>query len=147
MANILDKYRRTHKRIQAILKPYTKELCPVCQDLCCKKPVKVKEFDVIIANACGYSFQSTEKAVAELIEDGISRLKGNEAKSFELCDYLGENGCTFPDDLRPYECARFICKSLKAKITPSDMRKLRDQLHKLNSIHSELKDSVIPKIR
>ena len=110
MANILDKYRQAHRRLRMRLNQYTSRLCPICPEPCCRKPTKVAEFDVLIANACGCALPSANSAVDDLMEVGFMALTGENEPEIDLapCDYLGPKGCLFPDDLRPYECARFI---------------------------------------
>ena len=143
MASLLDKYRATQRRIRRIFEKYTADLCPECPEPCCRKPTKVREFDVLLANACGCSLPSANDSVAEYVQAGLDSLAGVE-EEVELvpCDYLGPGGCVFPDDLRPFECTRFICSFLKKAITPSDMRELRDLLHRLGVLHRELQESV-----
>lgn len=147
MGNVIDKYRRIHKHLRTKLNPYTQELCPNCPNPCCMKPAKVNEFDVLIANACGCSFQSANDSVSNMIDSGFKKLRGEDDHSLELepCDYLGEKGCLFPDDLRPYECARFICHRLRNAFSPADMRDIRDLLRKLRIAYYELKDAVVPR--
>ncbi|MHB0998829.1 MAG: hypothetical protein ACYC27_06245 [Armatimonadota bacterium] len=149
MSSPIDKYRSAHKRLRRYLNPYTSRLCPVCPEPCCRKPTKVAEFDVLIANACGCSLPSANHAATDLIEVGFRILTGNNEPETDLvpCDYLGESGCVFPDDLRPYECARYICPFLKKEVSPGDMREIRDLLHKLGVIHRELREAVTPKKR
>ena len=147
MANILGKYRQCHKKLRTKLNPYTSRLCPVCPEPCCRKPTRVVEFDVLIANACGCDLPSAEGNVDEFMEAGFRILAGETQSETDLipCDYLDEKGCLFPDDLRPFECARFICRFLKDEVTPGDMREIRDLLHKLGVAHRELRDKVMPK--
>ena len=149
MANPVDKYRSVHKRLRRYLSPYTDRLCPVCPEPCCRKPTKVSEFDVLLANACGCSLPSANDSAGNLIDKGFRILTGDDEpeEDLEPCDYLGEKGCIFPDDLRPYECARFICSYLKKEIKPGDMREIRDLLHKLGVAYRELRDAVTPKSR
>ena len=149
MATLMDKYRATHGRIRRYLNRYTDELCPACADPCCRKPTKVSEFDVLLANACGCSLPSANHAAADLVEAGMLILKGNpRAEGYNNpCDYLGEGGCVFPDDLRPYECTRYICPSLRKSITSCDMRELRSLLHKLEVIHRNLLAEISPRHR
>ena len=143
MANLLVKYRATQRRIRRIFEPYTAELCPACPEPCCRKPTKVREFDILLANAVGCSLTSTNDSVAEYVQAGLDSLTGSQGE-VELvpCDYVGPEGCVFPDDLRPFECTRFICSFLKKAITPSDMRELRVLLHRLGVLHRELQESV-----
>jgi len=149
MANPIEKYRSTQTRIRRILDPYTKDLCPVCPKPCCRKPTRVREFDVLLANACGCSLPSANDSVSDFVQAGIDSLTGDyqDDSYIEPCDYLGENGCNFPRDLRPFECTRWMCSYLKDTIRPSDMRELRDLLHKLGSLHREIEDFVMPKHR
>jgi len=146
MANLLVKYRATQRRIRRIFEKYTAELCPECPEPCCRKPTKVREFDVLLANACGCSLPSVNDSVAEYVQAGIDSLTGTregEAPAEPVpCDYVGPGGCIFPDDLRPFECTRFICSFLKKAITPPDMRELRALLHRLGVLHRELEESV-----
>ena len=149
MPTIIDKYRATHKRLRKYLDTYTKKLCPTCPDPCCRKPTKVSEFDVLVANACGCSLPSANHSAAELVETGLLSLRGNPKADgyLEPCDYLGDGGCVFPDDLRPYECTRWVCPFLKKEVSPSDMREIRALLHKLMVIHRDLLEAITPKRR
>lgn len=146
MANPIEKYRTTHLRLRRILDIYTARLCPTCEEPCCRKPTKVREFDVLLANACGCSLPSANDSATEFANAGIEMLTGEWTEDGELvpCDYLGEKGCIFPDDLRPFECTRWICSFLKREIKPGDMRELRDLLHRLGVAHRELVDMVTP---
>lgn len=143
MASLPDKYRATQRRIRRIFEPYTAELCPECPEPCCRKPTKVREFDVLLANACGCSLPLANDSVSEYVQAGLDSLADVEQEAEpEPCDYAGPEGCVFPDDLRPFECVRFICSFLKREITPSDMRELRTLLHRLGVLHRELEESV-----
>ena len=144
MPNLIEKYKATHRRLRRHLQPYTTRLCPVCPEPCCRKPTKVSEFDVMLANACGCSLPSANDAAAELVDAGIRILTGDVEEKYELepCDYLGPKGCIFPDDLRPFECARYICPYLKQEITPGGMREIRALLHRLGVLHRELLEAI-----
>lgn len=149
MANPIDKYRNTHRRLRKLLQPYTDKLCPVCEAPCCRKPTRVSEFDVLLANACGCSLPSANDSASELLDAGMSILMGTheEAEDLPPCDYLNPTGCAFPDDLRPFECTRYICTPLKQEVTAADMREIRDLLHKLGIQHRELLDAIAPKVK
>ncbi|MDH7481155.1 MAG: hypothetical protein QHH26_04145 [Armatimonadota bacterium] len=146
MASLIEKYRATQRRIRALFAPYTAELCPACPQPCCRKPTKVQEIDVLLANACGCSLPSANKTVREYLEASISILAGGELveQTLEPCDYLGDNGCLFPDDLRPFECVKYVCPQLKRTMTPREMRELRYLLHKLGVHHRALIDAIMP---
>ena len=147
MSNLLEKYRATQRRIRRYFALYTASLCPACPDPCCIKPTKVAEFDVLLANACGCSLPSANNNVADLIEAGIDVLIGNTRKNqvLQSCDYMGPDGCVFPNDLRPYQCVRYICPFLKREMNPGDAREVRALLHKLGVLHRELLEAVTRK--
>lgn len=144
MANLVEKYRATQRRIRRLFASYTADLCPECLEPCCRKPTKVREFDVLLANASGCSLPSTNDSVAEYVQAGLDSLTGREGEASAEplpCDYLGPEGCVFPDDLRPFECTRWVCSFLKKAMSPSDMRQLRALLHHLGVLHRELQES------
>lgn len=148
MSNLIDKYRLANKKLRKALSRHTAELCPICPKCCCRKPTLVSEFDVLIANACGCNLPSTNSAASELVSTGMEILRGEyeEQDGGEPCDYLKlPGGCVFPEDLRPYECARYICPHLKEAMSPGEMRELRALLHKLGVVHRELIDAIAPK--
>lgn len=147
MANLIDKYRATHKRIRQLLDPYTAGLCPVCPNPCCFKPTKVRDFDVILARAAGYDIQAGDTA-DEFVNACVEALSGQAVEApLEPCDYLGECGCVFPDDLRPFECTKWMCSFLKKEISPSDMRELRRLLSRLSDLHRQIRDATMPRRR
>ena len=143
MSNLIGKYRAAQRRLRRCFDPYTAKLCPECPSPCCRKPTKVREFDVLLANACGCALPSANDAIREMVDAGIRSLEGRATEELVLepCDYLGADGCVFPDDLRPYECARWICSFMKREIPPGEMRAIRDLLHRLSVLHRELLDA------
>jgi len=142
MPNLLDKYRAAQRRIRRVFEKYTAELCPECPEPCCRKPTKVREFDVLLANSMGCALASTNDSVSEYVQAGLDSLAGVEEEiDLVPCDYLGPEGCVFPDDLRPFECTRWVCSFLKKAMSPSDMRELRDLLHRLGTLHREHQES------
>ena len=140
VANLIDKYRGAQRRLRRIFDPYTAKLCPECPEPCCRKPTKVREFDVLLANACGCLLPSANESVTEMVRAGMEVITGERREDAdpEPCDYVGPDGCVFPDDLRPYECARWICSFMKREISPRDMREIRDLLHRLSVLHAQL---------
>ena len=142
MSDIIRKYRSAQRRIRRLFDPYTEELCPACPKPCCRKPTKVRDFDVLLANACGCSLPMPK--TEEPVEAGIRALTGQVPEEIEPepCDYLGPAGCVFPEDLRPFECVRYVCPFLKRALSPSDLRPL---LHRLGVLRREIQDVASPK--
>jgi len=147
MANLIDKYRATHRRIRQCLDPYTARLCPECPEPCCRKPTKVRDFDLILARAAGHDIEHRDTA-SEFVDACIEALDGRATDApTEPCDYLGESGCVFPDDLRPFECTKWICSFLKHEVSPGDMRELRRLLSRLSDLHRLIVDATVPRRR
>lgn len=147
MANPIEKYRAIQLRIRLILNPYTSRLCPECPTPCCRKPTKVSEFDVLLANSCGYSLPWTNESVTEMVNASIELLKGRNISESETewCAYLGPDGCLFPGNLRPFQCVRYMCTRLKQEISPGELREIRALLHKLGVAYRKLLSAVYPK--
>lgn len=147
MANLIDKYRATHKRIRQRLNPYTDRICPACPKPCCRKPTKVRDLDVMLARAAGYDIVPGSTA-REFVDACIEALEGRATEgALEPCDYLGERGCVFPDDLRPFECTKWMCEFLKREVSPGDMRDLRGLLSRLSDLHRMIVDAAVPRRR
>ena len=149
MPNLIEKYRAAQRRLRRYFDPYTAELCPECPEPCCRKPTKVAEFDLLLAEACGCSLPSANPAISEMVRAGMDAIAGRARRDDEPepCDYMGAGGCAFPKDLRPFECARYICPFLKQRISPGEMREIRALLHKLGVLHRELLETLVPKRR
>jgi len=149
VASLLDKYRATQRRLRILFAQYTSELCPICPEPCCRKPTKVREFDVILANAIGYSLPSANQAASEFVEASMDILSGRKQEYVEAdpCDYLGEHGCLFPDDLRPYDCVAFICPHLKKAMSSQEMRQVRRLLRRLSLHYNALIDTSLRRLR
>ncbi len=149
MANIIEKYKATQRRIRGCFDKYTAELCPICPKPCCRKPTRVAEFDVLLAESCGCSLPSANDGITELVQKGLDELMGCSAPDDDSvpCDYLAECGCQFPRDMRPFECVRYICPFMKQSMTPGDMRELRALMHRFGVVHRELLAAIKPRRR
>jgi hypothetical protein len=88
---------------------------------------------------------SANQAAKALIQKGMDQLAGRDVTDDvdEPCDYLQEDGCVFPGDLRPFECSRWICPYLKKSLTSGEMREIRDLMHRFAAIHRELLDAAM----
>lgn len=147
MASLIDKYRATQRRLRRRFDPYTAKLCPVCPEPCCRKPTKVADFDLLLVATCGYALPSHD-APGDFVRACADILAGTQTDTpIEPCDYLGRDGCVFPDDLRPFECARYICSLLKKEISPGDMREIRRLLRRLSDQRRQIVDAATPRNR
>ena len=145
MFNLLIKYRAAQRRIRTIFNKYTETLCPVCPEPCCRKPSKVGEFDVMLAESCGCTLPAAEDAISALVDRGMDVLLGKSAPAHDddpPCDYLVEDTCAFPGDLRPFGCVQYVCPFMKKAMAPAEMREMRRLLHRFGVIHRQLIDAV-----
>ncbi|MGQ9523439.1 MAG: hypothetical protein ACUVTZ_01235 [Armatimonadota bacterium] len=125
MANPLTAYRITQRRLRALFEPFTKQFCPKCEDPCCRKPVKVRPIDLMLAEAHGFSVPDGSNPVRDLLEAASRYLSGGWTDADGVgqpCDFLGEGGCTLPEDLRPFECARYVCPTMRQQMPASWVR-------------------------
>lgn len=54
------------------------------------------------------------------------------------CEYLGEKGCTFPTDLRPFGCTTYICKYMYARLDRPTLTRLKRLVRELDDKHAVL---------
>jgi hypothetical protein len=60
------------------------------------------------------------------------------ADSGTPCDFLGEQGCTFPADLRPFGCAAAICEPMRRLLPAPELARLERAVEALSVAHGEL---------
>jgi len=81
----------------SLIEEYTRELCPVCTDVCCRQKHGIyRKRDVIYLNALGTAIP---------IRDPARPLEGP-------CEAIGERGCTHPRWLRPFKCTWYYCEPI-----------------------------------
>jgi len=58
------------------------------------------------------------------------------------CDFLGQEGCSFPHDLRPFRCTTFICNPMREILPPDEITKLEALTALLTREHRRLVDII-----
>ncbi len=87
---------RLLERASPLIEQYTSEVCPTCEDVCCKqKHAYFDDEDMIYITALGVE-------VPEYDERGPE----------EPCQFLSERGCTRPRGHRPFRCTWYFCPPL-----------------------------------
>ena len=54
------------------------------------------------------------------------------------CEFLGERGCTFPNDLRPFGCTTYICKYMYASLDRPTLTRIKRLVRELEEKHAVL---------
>jgi hypothetical protein len=140
-SKLIRQYRQTQKDLRDLYDPFTAEQCPVCPTPCCMKPVRVDSIDIALAEAHGCRLPPHGDPEAERNETAKDLLGGGIPIFFQesvACDFLGETGCAFPRDLRPYGCTRFICDPMKRLMEPGKLKEIKHLLKKLDYLHSQI---------
>ena len=141
MSNLLRQYRRTQRQLRDLYDPFTAEHCPTCETPCCRKPVRVDAIDIALAEAHGCALpphadpEEERNAAARDVLEGVVPIYFQESVP---CDFLGETGCAYPRDLRPYGCTRYVCDPMKRLMAPSKLREIKQLLKKLDYLHDQI---------
>jgi len=54
------------------------------------------------------------------------------------CEYLGEQGCTFPTDLRPFGCTAYVCKYMYERLDRQSLARIKRLVRELEEKHTIL---------
>jgi hypothetical protein len=134
--NVLERYRRAQRRLRRLFAPFTTAHCPTCLTPCCRKPTWVRPVDLILVQELGYRPASRETNPVGLMLDTLTG--PGPADAGAPCDFLGESGCTFPPDLRPFGCAAAICDPMRRLLPPAELARLERAVAELTAAHTEL---------
>ena len=80
-----------------------------------------------------------DAAVARAAGDWVAALQpADGAQPPEPCEHLGANGCTFPDDLRPFGCTAYLCPIMHRELERPALDRLRRLIRRLEAAHRDL---------
>jgi hypothetical protein len=54
------------------------------------------------------------------------------------CEYLGDSGCTFPADLRPFGCTAYIRRDMHERLDRPELNKIKRLVRELEDNHRAL---------
>jgi hypothetical protein len=148
LSHPLAAYRQTQARLRDLFASFTAEHCPTCPHPCCRKPVRVGPVDVMLAEAHGMEMPEGADPASERVELGTRYLSEEvpEGCGGDVpCDFLGPRGCTFPRDLMPYECTRYICPIMERELPPGQLRIAKRLVRRLDDDYRKLKDALRPR--
>ncbi len=98
-------------RFSPLIEEYTKKVCPVCTDVCCKqKHGMLQERDGVYLAALG---------VETSVHDPTLPLDGP-------CQFLGPAGCVKPRWQRAWKCTWYFCEALIEAMDEGPQREARE---------------------
>ncbi|HZO89974.1 MAG TPA: hypothetical protein VFB38_16710 [Chthonomonadaceae bacterium] len=163
MQNPLEAYRRTQRELRRHFEAFTRENCPTCPTPCCVRPARILPTDILLAEATGWKAliaappgaaepDSAPDIVAE-VAGRMAEALGKPPESAEAdtvhacgqpCEFLGEHGCTFPPDLRPFGCTAYICRYMYAKLDRQSLSRIKRLVRELEEKHNDLLRTIRP---
>lgn len=151
MQNPLEAYRRTQRELRRQFDAFTRDNCPNCPTPCCRKPARIAPTDILLAESTGWKGKIIPLEAAQPPEDMVAATAGRIADAlYEApetaeaepdappCEYLGERGCTFPTDLRPFGCTAYICRYMYARLDRKELTKIKRLVRDLEEKHTLL---------
>lgn len=140
MQNPLGSYRRTQRELRQAFEAFTQANCPTCPTPCCRRPARILPTDIKLAESIGWRAQTIEATLSQQAaeesqtpSEGDAREEGEE--NGMPCEYLGERGCTFPSDLRPFGCTAYICRYMYERLDRPTLARIKRLVRELESKH------------
>ncbi len=145
VSNPLSVYRRTQRELRRHFDTFTRENCAGCPTPCCRQPARILPTDILLAEATGWK---NRIVTDDTSGDRIAEIAGRVASALHnppetaeadpespVCEYLGESGCTFPADLRPFGCTAYICRYMREKLDRPSLARIKRLVRELDDNH------------
>ena len=147
MQNPLHAYRRTQRELRRHFDEFTRLNCAACPTPCCRQPARIVPTDILLAEASGWKDRarpSGDSSSGDMVSEIAGRMASAlydppetaEAEPEDLaCEYLGETGCTFPSDLRPFGCTTYICRYMHERLDRPALTRIKRLVRDLDGHH------------
>jgi len=158
--NPLEAYRRTQRELREQFEAFTRKHCPTCATPCCRQPARIAATDIRLAERTGWRTQIPlsviEGEVALEGDDPVEpmadpargrRRRGGEENDNPIappCQFLAEQGCTFPADLRPFGCTAYICRPMYTHLDRATLTRIKRLVKELEERHALLLRTLPP---
>jgi hypothetical protein len=141
--NPLEEYRRKQREIRKEFDAFTAVHCPTCTTPCCVRPSRIAPTDIMLAEAVGWKARVASMESRDLVREAAAQAARALASEFEgvenpPCEHLGERGCTFPKDLRPFGCTTYICPVMYRELDKKTLGRMKRQVKELTAAHQVL---------
>jgi hypothetical protein len=142
----LEEYRRAQRGLRKDFDAFTSVHCKTCPTPCCVRPSRIAPTDILLAQAHGWNAERAAAGTAIRL-DAVERAAGQAALAlggtFEgvanpPCEYLGERGCSFPKDLRPFGCTTYICPIMYERLDRKTLTRMKRGVRALKEAHEAL---------
>lgn len=142
MRSILQEYRLLQRELRHLFDEFTAIHCPKCVNPCCRKPARISPNDILIAENTGWK-PNENINITDILEETAGVLtevfKEDRMDSDDPpCDFLGDNGCSFPHDLRPFGCTVWICPIMYQEMDRATLAKAKRLIRELTTAHERL---------
>jgi hypothetical protein len=143
MENPLEAYRRVQRTLREDFDAFTAVHCATCPTPCCVRPARVAPVDILLAEATGWKARVAAAVGGDAVEHAASqaaRALAGEMEGAENppCEHLGEKGCSFPADLRPFGCTAYICPIMHQRLDKKTLARMRRLVRELERVHQAL---------
>jgi hypothetical protein len=142
MRNPLQEYRFIQRELRQLFDDFTRVHCPKCDQPCCRKPARISPNDILLAESMGWKPKENVN-LSEILEEVAGGLteafkEDRDASKDPPCDFLGEGGCSFPSELRPFGCTAWICPIMYREMDRATIAKAKRLIRELDRAHARL---------
>lgn len=130
--NPIESYRKTQRELRKEFEAFTRANCSACPTPCCVKPARLEPVDIRIAEMGGW------RSKLPLSPDAEAPTGSEDLETPTPCEFLTDQGCSFPADLRPYGCAAFICKYMHAELNRATLNRIKRLIKQMDDQHREV---------
>jgi hypothetical protein len=145
--NPLEEYRRVQRAIRKDFDAFTSVHCRTCTTPCCVRPARIAPTDIMLAEAVGWKARVVALEQRDLVQEAAGQAALALGGTFEgvenpPCEHLGEHGCTFPKDLRPFGCTTYICPVMYRELDRKTLGRMKRMVKELTAAHEALMASI-----
>jgi hypothetical protein len=145
--NVLEDYRRAQRALRKDFDAFTSKHCATCPSPCCVRPARISPTDILLAEGIGWKAKVAASTGADSVAQAAEQAARALAGEFEdvenpPCEHLGQTGCTFPKDLRPFGCTAYICPIMYQRLDRKTLTRMKRAVRELTSAHEALMEVV-----
>jgi hypothetical protein len=134
--NPLEEYRRIQRALRKDFDAFTTIHCASCPTPCCVRPARINPTDILLAQGIGWKAQVQRAAESDAVQRAIENATISLRRKVDTiaptpCEHLGEKGCTFPADSRPFGCTTYVCPYMYRHLDRKTLSRIRRNVREL----------------